>query len=63
MQNESEVMQLTFSVFFLVVLSIFNIIFSRKPHENSGADPGILKEGVPKLRTDRTLAPLGTGGV
>ena len=27
------------------------------------ADPGFCKEGAPKLRTDKTLAPVGTGGV
>ena len=27
------------------------------------ADPGFLKEGMPKLRTDRTSTPVGTGGV
>ena len=29
----------------------------------TGADPGFFKRGGTQLRTDRTLAPVGTGGV
>ena len=32
-------------------------------HRNQGRIQDFVKEGAPKLRTDRTLVPVGTGGV